>query len=216
MIDIVIAFDKDDWDIESESGLGLFYDSCAKQMQEFILSNLSYKLHMIFGSDLNEIEVANILAKTISNHTFVAYSHGKNDALLYDNQQKEYLSKTSNLPNIQGGLFYTWSCCAGTELGKHLVQSSYQTFIGYKDWIISVETMSDIAQRYIDCTNLGLKAFLSGETALDAFKITYDMYSNHIDELENNFDFFLASHFSRNRNALVIFGNENLVIKNLT
>jgi hypothetical protein len=41
------------------------------------------------------------------------------------------------------------------------------------------------------------------------------MYSNHIDELQNNSDFFLASHFSRNRNALVIFGNENLVITNL-
>jgi hypothetical protein len=213
MIDIVIAFDKDDWGIESQSGLGLFYDSCAKQMQEFIISNHSYKLHMISGYDLNEVEIANILEKTISNHTFVAYSHGKNDALLYDNQQKEYISKTTKLPNIQGGLFYTWSCYAGIELGKDLVQNSYQTFIGYKDWIISVETMSDIAQRYIDCTNSGLKAFLSGQTALDAFKITYDMYSNHIDELENNFDFFLASHFSRNRNALVFYGDEKLVIQ---
>jgi hypothetical protein len=78
MIDIVIAFDKDDWNAESDYGLGLFYDSCAKEMQKVILSNLSYNLHMIYGNDLNEIEVTNILTKTFSNHTFVVYSQWKN------------------------------------------------------------------------------------------------------------------------------------------
>jgi len=214
MIDIVIAFDKDDWDIETESGLGLFYDSCAKQMQEFIVLNLSYKLHMISGNDLNEIEVANILAKTISNHTFIAYSHGKNDALLYDNQKKEYLSKTTNLPNIQGGLFYTWSCYAGIELGKYLVQSSYQTFIGYKDWVVGISTIGNISQRYIDCTNAGLIAFINGATALEALRIMYDTYSNQIDELENISDYLIQAHFRRNRDALVIFGKEDLTISN--
>ena len=215
MIDIVIAFDKDDWDIESESGLGLFYDSCAKQMQEFIFLNFSHKLHMISGNDLNEIEVEKILAKTISNHTFVAYSHGKNDALLYDNQQKEYLSKTTKLQNIQGGLFYTWSCYSGIDLGEHLVQNSYQTFIGYKDWVVGISTIGSISQRYIDCTNAGLIAFINGATALEALRIMYDTYSNQIDELENISDYLIQAHFSRNRNALVIFGNENLVITNL-
>ncbi len=211
MTDIVLVFDDNDIDTDEVAGLGYFFKACASDIKTHFKSSL-HNLIEIHGNNLNSQYVNQVLESLSSKKfIFLAYSHGSESALLYDNQTKEYVS-ISNSIEFLNTFVYTWSCSTGKELGKELIDNGALAFIGYDNLTYAGTGETDL---FVETANWGIKQFVLGSQVKTVFYSMRDKYSEVIDFLqtEKN-DFFVASFFRKNRDALVLHGN-NITISDL-
>jgi len=209
MIKVMVIFD------DCDSSLGEFFTSFYYDLIPFFQK---YKRHFelicIHGEDLDK----QIIEKHISSFNqspflCLSYSHGIDHALLHDETRKEYINQ-HNSYFFGNSFFYTVSCKTGKELGTLLIQHGCQAFIGYKDEV-HVAAFKEYEEYFMKCANYGIKQFFKGKTALDIYISMLDKYEEVMDLIpENHPDKLLINAWlGKNKNALVLLGDENSTIK---
>lgn len=209
MIKVMVIFD------DCDSSLGEFFTSFYYDLLQFFQK---YKKHFavtcINGENLDK----QIIEDCITNFNQVpflclSYSHGIDRALLHDETRKEYINQ-HNSYFFGNSFFYTVSCKTGKELGKMLIQNGCKAFIGYEERI-HIAAFKEYELYFMKCANYGIKQFFTGKTALEIYLRMIEKYDDVLDFVEKKHpdDFLLVAQLRRNRDALVLLGNESLTIK---
>jgi hypothetical protein len=193
---------------DTDEELGLYFSVCAKDLKKYLESqNTAYELHEINGNRLNGVYLGIVIERLQPDKfIFTAYSHGKKDALIHN--KTSYVEVGHNTHLYKNSLFCAIACSAGQELGKHLVDTGVSAFCGYNDDVFAVQNFYDI---FCACDNCGIKAFLQGEklaTSVDRMK---EKYTEKIDEVYG-YNIMAANYLRRNRDALVLWGNGDLLL----
>ncbi|WPQ63409.1 hypothetical protein SIO70_00845 [Chitinophaga sancti] len=144
-----------------------------------------------------------------SNFVFIAYSHGKDDALEVDGEL--YIQAGVNSYLFSNSFFYSMACNTGNILGGDLIVNRSHGFIGYMDEAIALPEPYE--KLSIDCDNYALKKFILGATLKDAYDEMKEFFNQQIDFLLNQGEFLWASSLRRNRDALIMHGNGALTFE---
>lgn len=204
MIKFILAYD------EKDTQLGRFFNMCAEDVKQSLIEDKHQLALEISSQKLNtfffEIALPNYTAKKF---IFTAYSHGNEDRLT---SNSTYLSVDSDLQPFQNSLFYTFSCLTGVTLGNKLIEKGCLAFLGYRIEAHIITYNEDI---FTECSNFGLKRFIGGENISIALKQMKDKHTELIDETYEKYP-LVASTLRRNRDGLVLYGNRNLSIDDLS
>lgn len=175
-----------------------------------IQGNIVYGLHEIPGNRLNQAYIdTHIPTININRFLFVAYSHGLHHSLVHGGTY--YIKTNVNSHLFANSFFYSMCCLSALELGIDITNNhSGVVFIGYNDNADAL--LGAYMQLSIDCDNHGLKEFLSGKTAEASYQSMKDNFTQQIDILESIGEILRAASLRRNRDALVFYGNPNLII----
>lgn len=194
--------------------LGNFFQEC-KEKTELILDSEKFNKITIDGKAVFNIllplKANNFKAKP---YLFINYSHGNDEQLLqYGNE--EYLSLTTNIECLKNAFVYSFSCKTGKILGKYLCDNAGSLcFIGYKEDLI-IQEFFYARDAFIDCATCGLSAFSNGATTKQVYTSIKEKYTEYIDEFYMK-DLPTASLFMINRDALCIYGDENLTLNSFS
>jgi hypothetical protein len=124
-----------------------------------------------------------------------------------------YLKSGINDNKLKGCILYTWSCLSGNTLGKDAVSNGCLAFIGYDESIIAGTGEID---NFIKSANCGLVHLRNGKTLGETFNAMYQEYNDIIDYYNDEIqDFWIASFFRRNRDALVFYGDKSITIERI-
>jgi hypothetical protein len=204
MIDVILIYDGADGEGSEEGGLGYFFTKCAEAAKNILNGFENYTVKELDSTGLSEEAVVKLIESyEHTDHLIIAFSHGTPNELLYDNQTKCYIGSPLK-KNIYNGLFYTWSCWAAEELGPDLITNSCKAFIGYNKPVIAGTLHTD---KFVSGATHGILGLAEGKTIQETFQAMYDNYNVFIDELTE--DYFVASLFRKNRDALLPIGDLN-------
>jgi hypothetical protein len=208
MISINIAFDDQD------TGLGSYFQECKQDLIDFLEDRRindgdEYTIDEIHTTRCNEVYIDHRISSiNANNFLFIAYSHGDADCLTAGGEAYVHLDKNTHLFN--NSFFYAVACLTGARLGQNLVDSGCHVFIGYKD---PFYVLNGKLQLSVNCANIGIKMFLSGKSAEEAFRLIESYYNQEIDRLVFFSDIMAASVLAGNKNALVLVGRNDLTIE---
>lgn len=172
--------------------------------------NLSgYNTQILNGEDCSSQKVQEaITALSEQAFIFIAYSHGKEDALFSCIEPDGYVSMR-NAYFFGKSLIYTNSCYTALQLKSALLESHCLGYVGYEDRVRVPENSADEAL-FIACENKGIIHFLTtNDTLSQSFLVMKNYYQDEYDKLVYR-DFLLASRLLRNQESLVIGGNLDL------
>lgn len=204
MISVNIAYD------DKDSGLGDFFLRCKQDLIDYLEANNGggYTVDEIHTERCNEVYIQQrISVLNTNNFLFVAYSHGDTDCLTVGGTA--YIHLDSNAHLFSNSFFYAVACSVGARLGQNLIDRGCHVFIGYKDTFYILNRQLQLA---INCANIGIKMFLSGRSVREAFELIEKFYNQEIDKLVAFNDIMAAGMLASNKNALVLFGNNDLTI----
>lgn len=201
MTNAVVVYDDNDLE------LGDFFCSCVDSLDTlFEGANINpIKL------DSNNVNASN-LCSYISpvneqNFFFLGFVHGTSESMLIGGTE-HIVSLTNNYYLFSNAFIYAFSCYNGTELADALLDNNALVFWGYsnKAWVIY-----DYVSQFKECALAGYKYFLEGSTIEEAYQLMIADINEQIDILYTE-NFFAASMFMRNRDALVVKGRLELTI----
>lgn len=139
---------------------------------------------------------------------FIAYSHGKEDALISYVEPSGYVN-TGNAYFFGKSLIYTNSCYTARQLKGTLLACNCVGYVGYEGEVLLPENPNDEAL-FIACENKGIIHFLTtNDTLAQSVNVMKNYYEEEYDKLAYR-DFVLASKLLRNLEGLVIGGNHDL------
>lgn len=147
---------------------------------------------------------------TVNEDKFLCYwyGHGKDDALLIDNE--ELVTTTDNYYLFSNALIYTFSCLNGKKLADVLIENKAVTFVGYTAPANCPygldETTCDIVTSFIN-------SFLAGKTVNDSLTDLKEAYGRAIND--NSIEPFVRACFLENRDSLVVKGNGDITINDM-
>lgn len=205
MTNIAIAFD------DKDKNLGNYFLNCKNDISGFF----SDQKHLVKGTPVLipsekcdqtniDIEIAKI---NTTPFIFIAYSHGNENALRCNGNS--YVKKGVNTRNFSKSLFYTNSCLSGKHLGEELIDNGCLAFIGYVEEI-EAPLNKEYENVSINCDNSGIKTFLSDDIPISkAFQRMRNYYTKNIDKY-NMIDPIFAAMLVRNRESLILHGNNDL------
>ncbi len=203
MIKFILAYD------ENDTQMGRFFNMCAIDLKNSLVADKHELVLEIPSQRLNTYFLEfSLPLYTEAKFIFTAYSHGGEDRLT---SSETYLSTDSDLQVFQNSLFYTFSCLTGIHLGSRLVDEGCLAFVGYK---IKAHIITHNEDVFTECSNFGLKQFISGKSIGDSLKQMKDKHSELIDATLEKYP-LVALTLRRNRNGLILHGNPNLTIDNL-
>ena len=204
---VIIADDKDE-------KLGVFFHlleiKTTEMLNQFIAGEGNELDSKVLHSD--DIDAVSISGKfaVVNNNQFLCfcYVHGNKDGMFVDNHS--FLSTSVNYYILSNAFVYTFSCENGDKLADKLIENQVRTFIGYKNEAWCPVDCDDITS---NIAVVGLKSFLSGKTAKEAYEDLKLAYNKPIYNKEKE---ALARHFYKlNREALVIKGDEALTVNGM-
>jgi hypothetical protein len=207
MISVNIAFD------DKDSELGTFFQECKQDLVDFLERRRvdngdDYTIDEIHTSRCNEVYIQERISSVNSNNfLFVAFSHGDEDCLTASGTA--YIHSDSNSHLFSNSFFYAVACSVGARLGQNLIERGCQVFIGYKEPFCILHQREHLAVNY---ANIGIKMFLSGHSAEEAFRLIERFYTQEIDKLVGFNDIIAAGVLMGNRSALVLYGRNDLTI----
>jgi hypothetical protein len=202
MPNLIVAYDH----LDERIGSNCY--QCYQHLDSEI--NLSgYNAQILNGKDCSSQKVQEaITALSEQAFIFIAYSHGKEDALFSHVEPDGYVT-THNAYFFGKSLIYTNSCYTAMQLKSALLDSHCLGYVGYEDRVRVPENSADEAL-FIACENKGIVHFLTtNDTIFESFKVMKDYYQEEYDKLVYR-DFVLASRLLRNQECLVIVGNLDL------
>lgn len=141
---------------------------------------------------------------------FIA-NHGNAKSIAGNNG--DILSVSTDNTAFSGKLLYAISCTCAQELKDSLIADGLRSFWGYDKelsfWIGYPQ--------YGQCYMAGIKSLMDGKTLKEAKEEMLDQYNNSILELESKYpdNPVLAALLVDNREALVVFGEDNLKLSDL-
>ena len=207
MIQIVLVYDDQDFDTVDQDGLGLFFQACASHIKSSISSDDQFSIIEIVSEALAKHRVAETLHSLQGSHfVFLAYSHGREDALLYDNQQLTYVTVNEHIHLFENSLLYTWACSCAQSLGPRAIGQGCKVFWGY-DKIVMASASPRYIDGFVDVANSGFLALLSGDSAGLSHQKMIEKHDWYIDNVYKA-DFLVAGLYRHNRDALVLLGND--------
>jgi hypothetical protein len=203
-----VAFDNE------EVKLGLYFTNSKEDLEKFLADNHSdYSMHEIRSALCNEVYIEERISQiNSSNFVFVAYSHGNEDSLIV--KQDSYVDLNKNSQLFVNSFFYSTACATGKKLGEDLIAKGCKAFIGYNQDIRVF--LNEYQNIFINCDNQGIKMFILGMSIGEAFESMKNYYTQHIDRLNQLGDPIAASFLVASREALVFFGNRDLVIEDFS
>lgn len=201
MINTLLVFD------ENDKTLGAFFELCREDLHEYFLK---YKITttIIDKNSLFDITV-NLKIGSFDNKSFVfaSFTHGDNENLL-QNGTNPYVSTTNNLNIFKKAFVYAYACKAGKVLGEEIVNAGGKCFIGYNK---NIHIWSTYMLPYINTATSGLKLFYEGNNLQNVYLGIKEQYNEEIDKIYKT-DFVIASILMDNRDALVIYGQNDISI----
>ena len=202
MANYQVAFDN------ANISLGAYFEQSKVDLIAYInINDNNASINEIASLRCNQAYIDIVIPKVNQqNFVFVAYSHGVDDHLHASGTF--YIRAGVNSSLFINSLFYSMSCDCGKSLGTTLINDGCLAFIGYNN--IAWALRGVYTQLSIECDNFGIKRFISGDTIIDAYVAMKNNFNIQIDNLEQNGEILLASYLRKNRDALVIFGNEAL------
>jgi len=205
MVNVILVFDDYDFGTDEIPGLDYFFKECAIDIRKNLQAD-KFKIIEINGEVLNLEKINKSIDEFEDKRfIFIAYSHGSEYALLYSNQEKEYVSN-SNISKFSNSFVYTWSCFAGKELGIELIRNNCSVFIGYDKQVIAGTMDTNL---FVDAANSGIIKFISGCSIMESYYFMKDKYTQIIDYFDNEKnDYVVASFFRKNRDALLFLGED--------
>ncbi len=203
-IHTIFAFDT------SDSSMGQFFDNTLLDLLPEFYKNSFFNIFQITGDNFERSTLEDSFSQLNGEKfIFIAYAHGSNDAILCYDSHEKIIIKNVNCYFLGNSLVYTFCCHIGKELGEHLVSQNALTFIGYDS---EVSYIIGLEQEFIDCANFAIKAFLIGDTIDVAVKKSKKYHT----EVRNNLTSPIAKiTISKNKNSMVLFGKQDLVIDDL-
>ena len=211
MIKIVLVYDEQDYDPVDQDGLGAFFQACADHVKAFVKSDERFNLTEILSADIAQNTVVNTLSDLRGNRfIFLAYSHGSENALLYDNKQQTYITASKDNHLFANSLFYTWACSCGQVLGPETINHGCKAFFGYNGLVFASASPHYI-KGFVEVANSGLIALMEGDTIGQAYQKMRSQHNLYIDEVYSQ-DYMLASLHRSNRDSLVMLGADPSLI----
>lgn len=193
----------DDEDVK----LGSFFNLCATYAYEVSDSSKhEINCRRVCAHEVNAENISNHLAPINQERfIFLSFLHGSSEAM-FINGSGEIVSVHENYYLFTKGFIYTFSCYNGSVLADQILNNGAELYWGYIDkaWV-----HTDYEEDFKECALAGYQYFLQGYTAKDAYLLMQEFINNKIDELYQT-DFVAASTLMRNRDALVLKGNDNL------
>ena len=141
---------------------------------------------------------------------FIA-NHGDTRSIAGD--KGDIVSTTTNNSPFAGKLLYAVSCSCGKNLKDCLVEEGLLSFWGYnKDFKVFIGY-----PQYAKSCMAGIKSLMDGKTVREAKEDMIQQFNNDIAELESRYPDkpMLAAVLLDNREALVVYGEDNLSLKDL-
>lgn len=130
----------------------------------------------------------------------IGYLHGKEDALLIDNQS--YISSV-NAYLFSETLFYACSCLSAHTLGQQLIDNGCKVFLGFNTTISSARNETESIFYY--CENIFLIRFLTTEESVqECLRFMYDEYLRMQNYLLKYHGIFDASILEDNLKSFVV------------
>lgn len=203
MINLKIAFD------EESAELGSYFEECKKDLIDFING-----IEFLFDIDPIQARLCNpvyiqyrIFLLNSSRFLFVAYTHGRADALTVNDHP--YV-EVVGCEIFRNSLFYSTACHSGKILGEEIIVKGGHAFIGYNESIQALALhVRDISIR---CDNSGIKFFIQGHTIGEAYDLMKLFYKTEIHRLVRQKDLGNALILRDNLSRLVFFGDRDLTI----
>lgn len=206
MINSLLVCDNKDED------LGAFFEKCKTRTEEILNSSeQEINIDNISGNAAFEVLVPLKTASlNFAPYLFISFSHGSENELL-QNGSKPFISLSDQENHLKNTLAYCYACDAGSKLGKSICDNDTLTFIGYNKKV-TIQMLFHAEGAFVDCAVSGIKKFVEGGTTKDMLSYLKEKHNQYIDELyEINFP--TAMVFMSNRDALVLYGNKKLTIK---
>lgn len=206
MVSTIIAYDNIDYLI------GDYFNRSYLYLNE-LQNQTTISITGIDGDNCSETNINNIVQPFNQNpFVFVGLSHGTDDG---DSLRAvDYYVKNNNANLFANSFFYSTACHIGRNLGKVLITHNCKCFIGYTD-VSEVPLIQDYEDLFIECELHAIKNFYLTEKSI---QVLYDEMIEFIDEkileISNGNDILEAMALIRNRDCMVIIGDE--VNKQLT
>jgi len=195
-----IAFDN--LDIK----LGLYFEESKTDIVNFITGNNPNHTINELNSELCTVNHINECFQGSENpYLFIAYSHGNNNCLVI--KKEWYVSSPENTQNFANSFFYSMSCNTGKDMGIELIEKGCLVFIGYKS--TAYAALDEHKDLFIECDNYGLKRFIEGSSAKNAFAEMKSNYRQAIKGLVKKKKTLLAGYLRSNLGALVFYSNND-------
>ena len=141
---------------------------------------------------------------------FVA-SHGDTKSIANE-KNEDVISVSFDNSVFRGKLLYTVSCHCGAELKDHLVEKGLRSFWGFAN---ELKFWGGYPQ-YSQCALTGIKSLLDGKNLKESKALMLAKYDEGIAELEKEKDNpFLAADLYDDKEALVVYGEDDLVLDEL-
>lgn len=189
--------------------LGSYFYDCAMEIKGLLPQQFQNTLIEIFGERLNMANIDLQLQKANqTGYIFAAYSHGKPSSLVCRNVT--YLESGLNSSFCINGLIYSNACSIGQILGKQIVEDGAKAFVGYNEDAEAILAES-FRRASIRCDNYALILFLNGYPLKVAVEKAKAFYSKMIDKTYK-VNPLIAASLVKNRDALVLIGDEELTI----
>lgn len=179
-------------------------DDYKKSSPDFCLHNNEIKSDSVTKTNLSEFLSA------INKDKFLCfwYGHGKEEALLIDNE--EIVTSTENYYLFSNALIYTFSCFNGKTLADILIENKTIAFVGYTASANCPYNLDDIT---CDIVMSFIASFLSGKTVRASLTDLKEAYGKAI--YDDSIEPFQRAWFQENRDALVVKGNGNITINDM-
>lgn len=141
---------------------------------------------------------------------FVA-NHGDSKSIAGDNGDIVSVDTDNSL--FSGKLLYAVSCLCAKELKDRLVEDGLRSFWGYDN---KLKVWYGYPQYARSCM-AGIKSLIDGKTIKDAKDEMISQYNTGISELEEQYPNapYLAAALLDNREALVVYGDDDLKLADL-
>lgn len=203
MINTVLIYDDQD------DSLGSFFTLCANKFLQLHYAVYNQSVNSEHKTESCEkIAIETVLSMyNDSKFLFIGFLHGneEGEAMLVSNEK---IISARNAYFFTNAFCYTFSCYCGKNLARKLMENGACVFWGYTDKAYS---MVDYEEDFAESAISGLKHFFGGKTVEMAFHSAIQEYTHKIDALYQT-DFFAASRLLHNRDAMVVLGDEKLVI----
>lgn len=206
MINFVIAFDN------QNASLGQYFEDCQKDIVSFLdeHKHLIKSFSPIPTIQCNVAYIDTVIPLLNSNpFIFIAYAHGKDDALRCSGYS--FVSK-DNCHHFSNSLFYSTACLIGRKLAPELIDKGCKVFVGFNEETTVIFENPPYRRTFMECDNFAFKMFIISDSTIgQAFDAMKSYYTNRIDRaIELGEDILYISFLRENRDALLCLGDMDL------
>lgn len=198
----LIAYNND----ESDKAGG-YFSFCGEEMKIAMLEH-SFESIVLTPPYLTNMQLLQSLPEC---HICFIANHG--DARSIAGNNGDMVSVDTNNTLFSGKLLYAVSCTCAKELKDSLVADGLRSFWGYDN---KLSIWYGYPQYARSCM-AGIKSLMDGKNIKEARDEMIAQYNHDIEELEEQYpnDTYLAAALLDNREALVVFGKDDLKLSDL-